>query len=83
MVAVVPVTIVYSHTAGIHTARLESKAANLGPLLASARRTATWEGNPGWVVNNMRPGPAYHQWYALDEEDAVALLELIARELAS
>ena len=72
--------VVYSHILGQHAAYL---GALDGPLLAFARRTASWEGNPRWVVNNMGRGARYHQWYAFDEEDAEGILRLIAEELAS
>jgi hypothetical protein len=69
--------IVYTHANGIHTARLETKAVNPGPLLASALNSAD-----GWTVTH-RAGGAQHLMFVASEADAEQLLELVAKELAS
>lgn len=69
--------IVYSHANGIHTARLETKAANPGPLLASALNSSD-----GWMVTH-RAGGAMHMMFVDGEASAEQLLVLVARELAS
>lgn len=69
--------ITYSHANGMHTARLDTVHANPGRLLASAL-----PGQDGWYVSH-RAGGGYHLMYVATEDDASALLRLVAGELGT